>query len=181
LEIRLHLDRSLKKTLEELFVLSAQAPALGLDNDRLAVDGLAIFRIAKEFSLTQPIDESCMVDGEDVARMVRFVIWLIGYGGEIAFNPSNERNQRLCHFMAQVLLQAQAQNSGFESLLKSYGIDRQLEPKSAKSTPRRSSGLQVARTDRTHQMQIRIGAQGTAEVASLTTESIWTADGWKRP
>jgi hypothetical protein len=82
--------------------------------------------------------------------------------------------------MATILLQAQSQYSGFEALLKSYGVDRQLSLQIAgDSSVRRKAGaerggLRLERTDRTHEVRVRVDDRGT-EMGSKTIETIWTA------
>jgi NADH:ubiquinone oxidoreductase subunit C len=222
LEIVLQLDRDLKSTLEEIFHLSVQLPALGFQASGLSEDGHAIFRLAKEYSLSHASNESKTVDAEDVVRMLRFVCWLLFYLSETAppvnsplpthalreenlVDPtcasttqlnataegSLERTRKLRHFFANMVLQAQAQNSGFESLLRSFGVDRQLDPRLAQSyaqrqkprsapgTPGTTTALNLNHTQRTQLVRIQLTSQG-AELSSATTEDIWTAAGWKQ-
>jgi hypothetical protein len=220
LKIVLQLDRDLKRTLEEIFHLSVQLPALGFQAAGLSDDGHAIFRVTKEFSLANDSTDSRTVDAEDVVRMLRFVCWLLFYLGQTSSPDSTdphpqdryeessarhaeatqfeatakgaaERTRRLRHFFAHLVLQAQAQNPGFESLLRSFGVDRQLDPRLAQSyaqkqkvRPRSSTadaaaGLSLNHTQRTQLVRILVTPQG-AELSSTTTEDIWTADGWKQ-
>lgn len=191
MEIALQLDTQLKTTVEELFLLSAQAPAFGLEGGTLAQDGLAIFRIAKEFSLKTQTEETRLVDAEDIARLLRFTGWILNYGSDPALNPTTEKQERLRQFLASIMLQAQSQFSGFEALLRSFGVDRQLDPQIMRSHRRPSrnrpsqnsqvntTNVNLARTDRTHHVQIKVDPQG-AELSSTTTDTTWTANGWKQ-
>jgi hypothetical protein len=165
--VTLQLDGPLKKTLETLFVVSAQVPSLALSNPSLNEDAAAVFRVAKEFALNVPQTELCRVEIEDVVRLLRFACWMIASPGE----NSRELKQLLAH----VVMQMQSRQSNFESLLKSYGVDRQLEnqlPKQA--TTARPMTVSAQHTNRVNQTRIRISKEG-AEMQTTTSESTWVA------
>lgn len=184
----------MKKTVSELFLSSAQVPSPGFESKPLSEDGLAIFRIAKEFALTREIAETKSIDAEDLARLLRFAGWLLTYGGTPVGGTSPGSSQGLRSLFAHLVLQAQAQFSGFEALLRSYGVDRQLDPSLVRTHRRKqsssasdtggapqekSAGLVVGRTTRLQQIQVRIHEKGT-ELTSTTAESNWTAQGWRK-
>lgn len=162
-----------------------QVRGLGLETDTVIEDGHAIFRIVKELRFESPTEASVAATSEDVARLSRFVAWLLGYGGSGPWASNGERAQALRHLFATVVLQSQSQNSSFETLLRSLGVDRQLDPRTprkararASETATRETGLSLERTDRTHRVQIRVSPQG-AELKTETIDSTWNAEAWK--
>ncbi len=167
-QVFLQLDSQIKATVENLFVVSAQVPALGLGGT-LNEDGAAVFRIAKEFCLSQPVDETKVVEIEDVLRFLRFTCWML----------SNEPNAELKQLLASVVMQMQAQHYGFENLLKSFGIDRQLENQLPRKSGRETS-LNLQHTKRVNQTRIRVSREG-ADMQTTTVESTWSASGRKKP
>lgn len=223
MKISLRLEVEQKKTVAELFLAStqvpgAQGPGATPENRCLSEDSLAIFRIAKEFSLTTENAEERSVQSEDLARMLRFVCWLLSYGGDFnstaattaiantvpnttanatanaAANTTasgNERSQTLREFFVTAMFQAQSQHSGFETILRALGIDRQLDPLSSIRTSARTAtrafagasghastttALSIGHSTRANRLQIRVDERGT-EFTSTSTESVWTAGG----
>lgn len=165
--VTLQLDGPLKKTLETLFVVSAQMPSLALSNPSLNEDAAAVFRVAKEFALNIPQTELCRVEIEDVVRLLRFACWMIASPGE--------NGTELKPLLANIVMQMQSRQSNFESLLKSYGVDRQLESQLPKaSSVSRPTTISAQHTQRVNQTRIRISGEG-AEMLTTTSESTWTA------
>lgn len=163
----LQLDGPLKATLENLFVVSAQVPSLALANPSLNEDAAAVFRVAKEFALNVPQTELCRVDLEDVVRLLRFICWMLASPGD--------NGAELKTLLANVVMQMQSRESGFESLLKSYGVDRQLENQLPKrAAAHRPISVSAQHVNRVNQTRIRISQEG-AEMTTTTAESTWTA------
>lgn len=165
--VTLQLDAPLKSTLENLFVASAQVPSLALTNPSLNEDAAAVFRVAKEFALNVPQMEFGRVNIEDVVRLLRFTCWMLASPGE--------NGADLKQLLADVVMQMQSRESGFESLLKSYGVDRQLENQLPKrSNNSRPLSVSAQHTQRVSQTRIRISSEG-AEMMTTTAESSWSA------
>lgn len=177
--IVLQLDERLRNTLSDLFFASTQTAQLTTSSE----DALAVFRIEKEFSSVMAEDTQDLrhraVQVEDVARLLRFAGWLLSY-------DTLERRPELSFFFASMTLQAQAQYSGFEALLRSYGVDRKLMSSAPPRSERKGrsplpteTGLQQHRSEKVQQVQIQVNAGG-AQLTSTTTESNWHITGWKR-
>lgn len=167
----LQLDGPLKKTLETLFVVSAQVAgphsSLALSNPSLNEDAAAVFRVAKEFALNVPQTELCRVEIEDVVRLLRFACWMMASPGE--------NGTELKSLLANIVMQMQSRQSNFETLLKSYGVDRQLENQLPKRRGQaRPTTVSAQHTNRVNQTRIRISEDG-AEMQTTTSESTWVA------
>ncbi len=195
--LTLELDQPQKKTLEELFHVSTRVPELGLGAGNLAEDANAVFRIAKEFDLRgvrTPTAESTQNDSrtetksvriEDVLRSLRFICWLFAYYfGSPRTENDLDRAQPLKSLFASIVMQAQAQRSDFEELLRLYGIERQLESSTRpldddsiqNAHVLSDSRIQLEHVRRTQQVSVRINAAG-AELTSTVHEAIWKAKG----
>lgn len=186
MRVALSLGAQEKQILSELFLVSAQAS--GSEASRSGEDGLAIFRIAKEFTLNSLDIETQHIEAEDLARLARFVTSLVARGE--AWTESAESLGSLKTFLVSAILQGQAQFSGFESLLRAFGVDQQLS-KSAKTTlpalagppevkrksvarAKREASVGKAARTRVQEVRMRIDERG-AEYSSRTTETQWSS------
>ena len=175
-QVSLQLESNLKETIENLFVVSAQIPVLGLDTGNAKVDSASVFRVAKAFALSPPSGEhtQLIVEIEDLLRMVRFICWVLAFYKEPL---ADEQAQDLRRLLSSIVLQTQARHSGFEALLKSFGIDRQLENQLPRVRAKTSkASLSVHHTKRTRETAVKLSPEG-AEVSVKTTESVWSAQG----
>ena len=189
--VLLRIDSNFKATVQNLYVVSAQVPSLSLDSETLVADGAAVFRVAREYALDHAFDEIQVVELEDILRTLRFICWMFTCHEQ---PMSNERTALLRQLLASIVLQTQAQQHSFESLLKTFGIARQLEaqlnhsdrvadqsanrsggrPGDRRPNPEQEISLKLHRTDRIQQTKIRISADGV-EMTSTVAEQTWTA------
>ena len=179
--VLLRIDSNFKATVQNLYVVSAQLPSLDLESETLASDGAAVFRIAKEYALDHAFDEIQVVELEDILRTLRFICWMFTCHEK---PMSNERTALLRQLLASIVLQTQAQQHSFESLLKTFGIARQLEAQLGQPAPlppqkNHEISLKVQRTDRIQQTKVRVSADGV-EVTSTVAERTWTAEATRK-
>ena len=163
LPVFLQLDDSLKGTLGNLARIAVQIPATFLGNPGLNEDAAAVFRIAREFQLRASGDESRAVSMEDLLKAIRFAAFVLSSGCEF--------QGELKHWIATLAMQAQSQDPNFESLMKSYGVDRRLE---TSTRPQTSKAVSVQNINRVSEMHVRRTENGP-EISTRVTESIWTA------
>ena len=183
----LKLDAEHKAVMYNLYLVSSQLPSFQLGSESLTTDAAAVFRVAKEFALSELADETRAVDIEDVLRLARFICWMLTHYDQAPNKTSESAVVNLRSLFASIVLQTQAQNSGFEGLLRSFGIDRQIENQFArarsvsdhKNQPGSKTELKLEKTRRVQESRINVGPLGS-EIVNTIYEEIIRASG-RRP